>query len=231
LAIHLFQCEELFQYVEDLYFFKKNTRSEFTGANDQFIRLCGLDDPHKLLGKTDMDFFPKHMATRYIRDDNIVFETQQPLVRILEVNSSPQGVRWFQTTKIPLFSDGQLIGCAGIAKDLKRNMVDLKPFDRLHLALEAIEQNLESDFNMISLAEKTQLSLSQFERLFKRAFDMSPKQYILRLRLDGVATALKDSCVTIAELAQRFRFHDQSHLCKQFKTRYGCSPKQYQLKL
>jgi AraC-like DNA-binding protein len=227
---NLIQGEELFQHIEDFFFFKKDLNSRFTGANDSFVKVCGAESFRDIVVKTDHDFFPRHIASRYVKDDKKVIQSQK-MLKITEVNSSTQGFRWFQTTKIPLFQQGKISGIAGIAKDLKRSLTELAPFDRLQPALMAIEANIKTPLSVPELAKITHLSISQFERLFKKAFEVTPKQYILRLRLDEVALALKRCNASITELAFEYGFHDQSHLSKQFAARFGTSPRHYQKKM
>lgn len=220
-------AEELFEYLEGVFFFKKDRSSRFTGANRSFVQLCGLESEGQLLGKTDMDFFPEHMAQRYMGDDRWVMETGRALAKTIEVNAGPGGVKWLQTSKVPLIEGGSVVGLAGVARDVRRSLSTLQPYDDLRPALDEMEADQGGSLTMQSLASKIGLSLSQFERRFKRCFSMTPKQYVLQLRLDNAAQALEESSRPISTIAQDFGFHDQSHFSRQFKVRFGQTPLQH----
>jgi AraC-like DNA-binding protein len=223
--------EELFRYLDDLYFFKKDRNLCFVSCNENFLKLCGVDDLSGLLGKNDMDFFPKSIAERYIKDDEWVMKTGKPLINTVEVNLTPDGVRWFQTSKAPLFVGDKIIGVVGVAKDLRRTISSMGGYDVLRPAIDAMETDPGADWRMDELARKVHLSLSQFERSFKKALNMTAKKYLLTVRLEGVEQALKIGEESLASLALRFGFHDQSHLSRQFKARYGTSPMRYKKRL
>lgn len=223
-----FGWESLFESIEGGLFFKKDLQSRFTGANSNFLKLCGVSSLEDLLEKDDHSFFPRHLAQGFIEDDQRVMNSGKPMVKKLEVNLGHQGVVWLETTKVPLTNfDGKITGLAGLARDMRRDIEALHPIDDLRPSLEYIENHLGDSIRIGDLASIANISLSQFERKFKHFFAMSPKQYILKLRLEGVRRELGEGRLQIAELAYAFGFHDQSHLSRQFKRQYGQSPKQY----
>lgn len=222
--------EELFRYIDDLYFFKKDRSSRFISCNEKFLSLCGVGNLRELIGKTDRDFFPSSMANRYIKDDQQVMETGQPLIKTVEICSGPEGIRWVETSKAPLFHGDSIIGVVGVAKNLRDGKVSDNPYDELRPAIDAMEKRPGEPWRMEDLAGMVHLSLSQFERKFKKALGLTPKKYLTTLRLEGVENALKTSAEPLAHLASHFGFYDQSHLSKQFKDRYGVAPLSYRKK-
>jgi AraC-like DNA-binding protein len=222
--------EYLFDSLDGGLFFKKDRLSRFTGANLNFLNLCGVESVEEILEKDDYAFFPRHLAEGFIEDDRMVMTEGKAIFKKLEVNMGHQGVVWLETTKVPLFDHHSKVhGLAGLARDMRRDIDALHPIDDLRPAIEHIERHLGDPLPIDGLASMTKLSLSQFERKFKRFFAMSPKQYILKLRLEGVRRSLNDSQPQIAKLAYRYGFHDQSHLSRQFKRQYGVSPKRYSM--
>jgi diguanylate cyclase (GGDEF)-like protein/PAS domain S-box-containing protein len=84
-------------------------------------QVMGVTDPTSLLGKSDMDFYPLELATRFQADDNQVMESNQVLIRHEEpsINKNTGQQRWVSTIKVPLHdSQGQLLGLVGIASDI-----------------------------------------------------------------------------------------------------------------
>lgn len=59
----------LFSALGDVYFFMKDREGRFIGANQLQLEKLGLKREAELIGKTDFDFFPSYMITRYADDD------------------------------------------------------------------------------------------------------------------------------------------------------------------
>ncbi|ALF53799.1 AraC family transcriptional regulator [Nostoc piscinale CENA21] len=89
-----------------------------------------------------------------------------------------------------------------------------------------IHEHLHQDLKLIELSTITQLSPYYFLRLFKQSMGITPHQYILQCRLEQAKYLLQSSEMSIAEIAARTGFSDQSHLTRCFKRRFGVTPKQ-----
>ena len=77
------------------------------------------------------------------------------------------------------------------------------------------------------LATIAHLSLSQFERRFKALFQVTPVQYLIRLRLNKAGQLLTSSTAKITDIASQCGFYDHSHFIRQFTRAYGLSPSAY----
>ena len=64
-------------------------------------------------------------------------------------------------------------------------------------------------------------------RLFREKYAVSPKQYILRRRLDRAVSLLETRYYTVAEVAELSGFADPRHFSTVFKKERGCSPSAY----
>jgi len=91
---------------------------------------------------------------------------------------------------------------------------------------EYIHQHLHQDLQLVELSAIAQLSPYYFLRLFKQRLGITPHQYILQHRIEQAKHLLQHSELSIAEIAVRTGFSDQSHLTKCFKRRVGITPKQ-----
>ncbi len=75
------------------------------------------------------------------------------------------------------------------------------------------------------LAPKTNLSLSQFRKRFKKEVGMSPKEFQKVIRLNAVESFLNNSDhLSLTQLAYEFGYADQSHFIKDYQTLLGTSP-------
>ncbi|MCS7091316.1 MAG: SpoIIE family protein phosphatase [Limisphaera sp.] len=98
--------------------FRKDIHGRFTFANQQFCRTLGLP-LEAILGKSDFDFYPPELASKYQRDDARVMATGQTL-HTVEEHRLPDGRRLYvQVVKTPLRgAHNEIIGLQGIFWDI-----------------------------------------------------------------------------------------------------------------
>jgi two-component system, cell cycle sensor histidine kinase and response regulator CckA len=96
----------------------KDSDGRFIAVNVPFAHASGHSSPEDLIGKTDLDIWPKTLAESYRADDNIVMLSRKK--KAVEEIISDQGVdKWFETYKAPLFDmDGKVTGTTGFARDI-----------------------------------------------------------------------------------------------------------------
>jgi AraC family transcriptional regulator len=101
------------------------------------------------------------------------------------------------------------------------------PAAKLRRAVEAINDRIEAGISLSELAEAVGVSVSHFEVLFRRSTGLSPHQYLLQQRVDRARELLGDEALSLAEVAARAGFCDQSHLTRHFRRIVGVTPGQY----
>ncbi|MDM9383419.1 AraC family transcriptional regulator [Chlorogloeopsis sp. ULAP01] len=100
------------------------------------------------------------------------------------------------------------------------------PTLKLQQVKEYINEHLEQDVKLSEIAAIAQMSQYHFLRLFKQGMGVTPHQYILQCRIDKAKYLLQHSELSIADIAVRVGFCDQSHLTRYFKRIVGVTPKQ-----
>lgn len=100
------------------------------------------------------------------------------------------------------------------------------PQNTLTLVKDYIDSHLHQELKLSELAAIAQLSPYHFLRLFKQNLGITPHQYILQCRLHQAKYLLQYSALSIAEIAARTGFCDQSHLTRSCKRMFGATPKQ-----
>ena len=79
-----------------------------------------------------------------------------------------------------------------------------------------------------ALAVRAGCSERTLQRLFARYVGPSPKQVVLRYRLQNAVAALDaDTAEPLADLAARLGFYDQAHLAREFTAFVGIAPGAY----
>jgi len=94
----------------------------------------------------------------------------------------------------------------------------------LRLVKDYIEANLASTLSLADMARQCNLSPNHFSRLFKRATDLTPYQYVLRRRMERAQRLLSETDLPIAQIALDCGFGNQVHLTQTFKRFIGLSP-------
>lgn len=223
------QMQVLFNHLPDVWYFLKDREGRFILGNDQFVRQCGMKDEEEIIGKTDFDFFPMGRAESYVKDDNYVMETGKSIIDRVELAPDPgNSINWFITTKVPVYStEGEIIGLAGTARDITRAGLALQPYTEMQSVLEYIRDNYAQPIEIKELAALVHLSVSQFERRFRKVFQISPLKHIMRVRIRAASLRLTTTNDTIAAIALDCGFYDHSHFTRNFRKIMGASPKDY----
>ncbi len=221
--------EVLFDYVPDVYFFVKDADGRFMRGNRAFLGLVGASQEADLIGRRDADLFPANWAENYRRDDREVLRLGRGMIDKAEPVRNPDGsVDWFCTTKLPLLDAlGNAVGICGIMRDVKKMATNNQRLLPWAPVLETIFNDYASPLSTTDLARKVGLSVSQFNRQFKRRFHSTPRAYLLNVRLNAARHFLVTTELSMSEIALRTGFCDQSHFSNQFVKVHGAPPSKY----
>jgi len=84
----------------------------------------------------------------------------------------------------------------------------------------------DAELDIKSICDARFLSRSNLYRLFVNYFSMSPKQYIIKLRMNKALTLLVESDLSIKEISSICGFSDDKYFSRVFKNTYGYPPSQ-----
>jgi PAS domain S-box-containing protein len=219
----------LFEHLPDVYFFVKDAEGRFVRVNRSFVKLLQSASEVDVLGKRDHDFFPHSLAENYARDDRAVLQSGQAMIEKAELVQHADGrIDWFCTTKLPVFdAEHRTIGICGVTRDLKQMATNSARFAVWEPMLETILNEYAGPLDTATLARQVGLSISQFNRQFRRRFHTTPRTYLTNVRLDVACHLLTTTEMPISEIALRTGFYDQSHFTNQFAKRRGMPPSKY----
>lgn len=93
-----------------------------------------------------------------------------------------------------------------------------------------IDENYYKDIKIGELSREYYFSVSYLTRFFKREVGMSPKEYLLSVRLKNAQQLLISTKLSIEEIAELTGFKYGYCLSKMFKNKFGLSPSRFRLK-
>lgn len=94
-------------------------------------------------------------------------------------------------------------------------------------AVEFISQNYEKHIAVTDVASQLGVSRSHLYRIFMKHLSCSPKAYLESYRMKQSQMMLKNTTLSITEIASSIGYEDPLHFSKVFKKWVHCSPKEY----
>ena len=101
-------------------------------------------------------------------------------------------------------------------------------FDKISEAVEYLHQHyLENDFRMETLAVISGISQRYFETLFHQKYGMTPKEYVISLKMDQAKELLMSEKLLIRDIALMLGYSDIYHFGRIFTKKTGFTPSEY----
>lgn len=97
----------------------------------------------------------------------------------------------------------------------------------LQLALKYMKHNFGYHIKISDIAASIGIDRTYLYRIFMKEEQLSPKQYLLRLRVRSAANMLSSTPYTVTEIAFSCGFQDAASFCSQFKKQTGFTPTGY----
>ncbi len=87
-----------------------------------------------------------------------------------------------------------------------------------------INEHVEEKLTVSSLAQKYHFSEKHFRYLFAKVIGISPKKYIEKVKMEYAYGLLKNTSLTISEIAEKLGFSSVRHFVTYFKKNYQITP-------
>jgi AraC-like DNA-binding protein len=98
---------------------------------------------------------------------------------------------------------------------------------RLKRVIEYVDVHLSNKVTLLDLAAVAGLSRMHFASQFRIATGLRPHEFVLRRRIRQAEELLRNSRMTIVEIALTVGFQTQAHFTTVFKRFAGCTPRQW----
>ena len=92
-----------------------------------------------------------------------------------------------------------------------------------------IRDHRTTEISRQHVADHVFLSPDHLDKLFRQELGLSVTQYIIQKRIDFAKKLLKESDLSISEVAERAGYNSQSNFAYAFKQAVGVSPRSYRL--
>jgi len=221
--------EALFDCLPDVVYFVKNSRCEYVLVNRTLAERCGHQAKDPLLGRTADEVFPAPFGRGYRAQDEEVLRTGVPIRDKLELHFYPtERFGWCLTNKFALRGrDGGIVGLYGLSRDVQSANERSEDFAHVASAVERIRAEYHRPLQVPELAACAGLSVYQFEQRIRRIFHLTAGQLVQKVRMDAAVDRLLDSNDSVASIAAKCGYTDQSAFTRKFRDAVGLSPSEY----
>ena len=197
----------------------------------EFVHLYFSDDALRQLAVTALDLDP-----RRIELPDLTYSTDPQLVQMLHRQVLP--LHWQDSSDRLALQQGS----ESILLHLLKNYVQLGSAPEMfrggltravrERVIEYMHDRLDQPVALEELAEVAQLSPFHFNRMFRISMAATPHQYLTKLRIEQAQQLLAEPPVdgrflSLATIALRCGFSNQSHFGRTFKQQVGVTPAKY----
>ena len=99
--------------------------------------------------------------------------------------------------------------------------------ERLARLFEYVRENYAERISVGRAAQLVHMSQAQFMKVFKKVSGMTFIGHVTRVRIMNALRQLRETDLTIAEIAAKCGFSDQSYFDRRFRQAFGRSPRQF----
>lgn len=108
--------------------------------------------------------------------------------------------------------------------------VPVEPSSIIHKVQQRLEKVYGAHDSIRDIASEEGMSISTIDRLFRKEFHMTPNRYRTVCKMEVAQRLLKETMLSVKEIAARLGFCSQFHFSSQFNNYAGCSPIAYRKK-
>lgn len=220
--------DKLFDRLPDVMFYVKDTLGRYVVVNQTLVHYSGKRNKHDVIGLTADELFPI-TSSSIVAQDLSVIHTRKEIIDALRLFRSADGQRqWCLSSKFGILdSHEQATGLVGISRLLARPDEKHLGYKRLMEFSRLVKENLGQPQLITEIAREVDLSMDTLQRLTREVFQLSPKQILMKARIEKACDMLEHSEISITGVATECGYSDHSAFSRQFKATLHCTPQQY----
>lgn len=219
---------DLLDHAPGVLYCLKSADGRYLAVNRAFAERTTSRTRADVIGRRAPELFPPELASRYEAQDAEVLASAVPMYDELELITGADGEPgWYSTTKQPVVDASGVAAIAVLSVDLQRDTTDDADLVGLRRAVTFAHANLAGNVTVDQLADEAGLTPARLERRMQRAFGVSPKQYVIKARVEEATRLLTTTERPIAEIAVGCGWYDQSAFTRQFTRIVGTPPNAY----
>lgn len=225
---HLPLLEEVFDRLPDVMFYVKDSDARYVTVNQAVVDQSGKRSKARVIGMTADELFPGTGHNTLAQDLSVINHGKK-IVDLLRLYFSADGRKqWCLSSKYRIkdpSSDG--FGLVGVSRILPRPDEKSSSYKRLLDFLKILEASNDQKLLISQVARDVNLSVDTLERLTKEIFHLTPKQILIRMRIDKACQLLEETESTVTDIAADCGYADHSAFSRQFKAATHLTPQQY----
>lgn len=221
---------ELLDSFADTQAWMKDMRGRYVWVNQAFLINYGLKSQKEVVGKSDYELSPAHLAAYFEEGDQAVLAGRPVKGRLELVGRYDHSAHWCRTTKLPMAAArGRPCGTVGFTHKLAASELEERMDISLGSVVATMVRKLDRKISNAELAKGAGTSARGLERAFLRDYGLSPQQYLRRLRMQTACQLLVDTRSSLAQISGKCGFADQSHFTREFRRLTGLTPRAYRI--
>ena len=207
----------------------KDREGRYRWVNRSFLLNYALERVDDVVGRTDYELSPAHLADQYRLDDDRVLRGEPVDGRLELVGRFDRTAVWSRTTKRPLVdARGRVAGTVGMTRVVDPEVVQGGNTDAaMGRVLARMRTHYAEPLSNPALARIAGRSVRAFERMFRQQMHLPPQQFLRRLRVRLACQALTSGKTSLSAIAASYGFYDQSHFVREFRRELGLTPGEY----
>ena len=155
-------------------------------------------------------------------------ETLCDTIKVIPVQNAEELIADYERMKKLLCFDGNHAQIFSIFYGMLHKLCS----DDIPHELRGAVRLLRGDFYDVSLtnarlARECNISEVYFRKLFTKHFGISPKQFIIDLRIQRAKQMLAEGALSVSGISEKCGFSNPYHFCRLFKQRVGITPSEY----
>ena len=203
----------------------KDANGCYLAANQAFADRAQCRSPKQVIGRRAADLFAPELAIAYEAQDAVLRLSHNPVRRLLEVITRPDGsLGWYVTNKVlvPL-EIGQPPVIAALSAD-EHAPVDDEAMRGIANVLSYIREHFDESITLAGLAEIGDMTPATLERRARRVLGLTPRQLIARTRLEEAVHRIVTTTTPLGRVALECGFFDQAAMNRQMRNILGVTP-------